>query len=194
MIYGYARVSTIAQCKNGNSLEEQNEALTAYGCNEIITETYTGKTTERPQFNELLKRLHSGDTLVVTKLDRFARTVIEGVLTVRTLFERGVKVHILNIGLIENTLTGNLKLLSIKKILSAKSLAIQESCLRLGSNCSPSASSISFFACKSPFSEKWLYRNTFREISFGTISATAVASGLSSITISCSRSGKYSPL
>lgn len=96
MIYGYARVSTIAQCKNGNSLEEQNEALTAYGCNEIITETYTGKTTERPQFNELLKRLHSGDTLVVTKLDRFARTVIEGVLTVRTLFERGVKVHILN--------------------------------------------------------------------------------------------------
>ena len=97
MIYGYARVSTIAQCKNGNSLEEQNEALTAYGCNEIITETYTGKTTERPQFNELLKRLHSGDTLVVTKLDRFARTVIEGVLTVRTLFERGVKVHILNI-------------------------------------------------------------------------------------------------
>lgn len=108
MIYGYARVSTIAQCKNGNSLEEQTEALTAYGCNEITAETYTGKTTERPQFNELLKRLHSGDTLVVTKLDRFARTVIEGVLTVRTLFERGVKVHILNIGLIENTLTGNL--------------------------------------------------------------------------------------
>lgn len=108
MIYGYARVSTIAQCKNGNSLEEQSEALTSYGCNEIITETYTGKTTERPQFNEFLKRLHSGDTLVVTKLDRFARTVIEGVLTVRTLFERGVKVHILNIGLIENTLTGNL--------------------------------------------------------------------------------------
>ncbi len=109
MIYGYARVSTIAQCKNGNSLEEQNEALTAYGCNEIITETYTGKTTERPQFNELFEAAaFKGDTLVVTKLDRFARTVIEGVLTVRTLFERGVKVHILNIGLIENTLTGNL--------------------------------------------------------------------------------------
>ena len=108
MIYGYARVSTISQCKNGNSLEEQTEALTAYGCDKIITETFTGKTTERPQFNELLHLLLPGDTLVVTKLDRFARTVIEGVLTVRTLFERGVKVHILNIGLIENTLTGNL--------------------------------------------------------------------------------------
>ncbi len=108
MIYGYARVSTVAQCRNGNSLEEQTEALTAYGCDKIITEAYTGKTTERPQLNELLQRLRAGDTLVVTKLDRFARTVIEGVLTVRTLFERGVKVHILNIGLIENTLTGNL--------------------------------------------------------------------------------------
>lgn len=42
------------------------------------------------------------------KLDRFARTAIEGVQTVRELFERGVKVHILNMGLVENTLTGNL--------------------------------------------------------------------------------------
>ena len=42
------------------------------------------------------------------KLDRFARTAIEGVQTVRELFDRGVKVHILNMGLIENTLTGNL--------------------------------------------------------------------------------------
>ncbi len=108
MIYGYARVSTVAQCRNGNSLEEQTEALMAYGCDKIITEAYTGKTTEHPQLNELLQLLCAGDTLVVTKLDRFARTVIEGVLTVRMLFERGVKVHILNIGLIENTLTGNL--------------------------------------------------------------------------------------
>ncbi len=52
--------------------------------------------------------LQEGDTLVVCKLDRFARTAIEGVQTVRELFERGVRVHILNMGLIENTLTGNL--------------------------------------------------------------------------------------
>ena len=45
---------------------------------------------------------------MVCKLDRFARTAIEGVQTVRELFERGVRVHILNMGLIENTLTGNL--------------------------------------------------------------------------------------
>lgn len=108
MIYGYARVSTVGQKKDGNSLEEQIAALTEYGCDDIVTEAYSGKTMERPHFSELIKKLQAGDTLVVTKLDRFARTTVDGVQTVRELFERDVKVHILNIGLIENTLTGNL--------------------------------------------------------------------------------------
>lgn len=108
MIYGYARVSTVGQSINGSSLEEQVAALTEYGCNQIITEAYTGKTVDRPQFTALLSTLQSGDTLVVTKLDRFARSTVEGVQTVRELFARDVKVHILNIGLIENTLSGNL--------------------------------------------------------------------------------------
>ena len=43
-----------------------------------------------------------------TKLGRFARTAIEGIQVVRELFERGIRVHILNMGLVENTLTGNL--------------------------------------------------------------------------------------
>lgn len=108
MIYGYARVSTATQGRDGNSLEEQVAALTAYGCQEIIQEAFTGKTMERPQFQALLGRLQASDMLVVTKLDRFARTAIQGVQTVRELFDRGVKVHILNMGLVENTLTGNL--------------------------------------------------------------------------------------
>ena len=108
MIYGYARVSTAGQSINGNSLEEQTAALRQYGCQHIITEAFSGKTMERPQFTTLFQKLQPGDTLVVTKLDRFARTTIEGVSTVRDLFERGVRVHILNMGLVENTLTGNL--------------------------------------------------------------------------------------
>lgn len=108
MVYGYARVSTIGQSRDGNSLEEQTVALSEYGCQEIVTEAFTGKTVERPAFTELLHKLQSGDTLVVTKLDRFARSTIEGVQTVQELFARDIKVHILNIGLIENTLTGNL--------------------------------------------------------------------------------------
>ena len=108
MIYGYARVSTTGQSRDGNSLEEQTAALQNYGCQKIITEAFTGKTMERPEFQKLLKKLQPGDTLVVSKLDRFARTAIDGVQTVRDLFEHGVRVHILNMGLIENTLTGNL--------------------------------------------------------------------------------------
>lgn len=108
MIYGYARVSTATQGRDGNSLEEQVSALTSYGCQEIIQEAFTGKTMERPAFQALLGKLTKSDTLVVTKLDRFARTAIDGVQTVRDLFNRGVKVHILNMGLVENTLTGNL--------------------------------------------------------------------------------------
>lgn len=108
MIYGYARVSTATQGRDGNSLEEQVAALTAYGCQEIIQEAFTGKTMERPAFQALLGKLTANDMLVVTKLDRFARTAIQGVQTVRELFDRGVKVHILNMGLVENTLTGNL--------------------------------------------------------------------------------------
>ena len=56
----------------------------------------------------LFQKLQEGDTLVVTKLDRFARTIIDGVSSVRELFNRGVRVHIMNMGLVENTLTGNL--------------------------------------------------------------------------------------
>ena len=108
MIYGYARVSTAGQSKDGNSLEDQTKALQAYGCQEIVTEAFSGKSMERPAFSMLFQKLQEGDTLVVTKLDRFARTAIDGVSAVRELFNRGVRVHILNMGLIENTLTGNL--------------------------------------------------------------------------------------
>lgn len=108
MIYGYARVSTTTQGRDGNSLEEQVASLKQYGCQEIVQEAFSGKTMERPAFQSLLNKLQPNDTLVITKLDRFARTAIQGVQTVRELFDRGVKVHILNMGLVENTLTGNL--------------------------------------------------------------------------------------
>ena len=106
MIYGYARVSTATQGRDGNSLEDQVAALEKYGCQKIVKEAFTGKTMDRPKFLRLLEELQEGDTLVVCKLDRFARTAIEGVQVVRELFERGIRVHILNMGLVENTLTG----------------------------------------------------------------------------------------
>ena len=85
--------------------------LQAYACQKIVTEAFTGKSMERTAFSMLFQELQEGDTLVVTKLDRFARTAIDVVSAVRELFNRGVRVHILNIGLVENTLTGNLILI-----------------------------------------------------------------------------------
>lgn len=55
-----------------------------------------------------MSTLKTGDTLVVTKLDRFVRSTTEALQIVKELFERGVKVHVLNMGLIENTPTGRL--------------------------------------------------------------------------------------
>lgn len=56
----------------------------------------------------MLSLLKEGDTLVVTKLDRFARSTVDAIKTVKGLFEKGVKIHILNMGLVENTPTGKL--------------------------------------------------------------------------------------
>ena len=107
MIYGYARVSSKTQLK-GNSLEEQEKELLANGCVKVIPEQHTGKTTNRPKFTKLVhETLKNGDTLMVTKLDRLARTVTEGIEAVRFLFSIGVKVHVLNVGLLEDTPMGN---------------------------------------------------------------------------------------
>lgn len=105
---GYGRVSTNGQATNGNSLEDQRQKLEDAGCDEIVLEAYTGTKVDRPKFTKLLDELEAGDTLVVTKLDRFARTASEGSELVKSLLARGVNVHILNMGLIENTPTGRL--------------------------------------------------------------------------------------
>lgn len=103
MIYGYARVSTKGQAKDGNSLESQIELLKGNGAEEIYSDSFTGTKTDRPEFNKLLKELKPGDTLIVTKLDRFARSMTQGSELVNSFIERGIKVNILNIGVMDNT-------------------------------------------------------------------------------------------
>ena len=107
MIYGYARVSSKCQL-DGNSLEAQEAALREKGCTEIVTEQYTGTSTDRPKFTALVGKLKAGDTLVVTKLDRFARNVAEGSKLIKELLNRGVSVNVINMGLMENTEVGRL--------------------------------------------------------------------------------------
>ena len=107
MNYGYARVSTTKQ-GYGNSLEEQLCQLFESGCDEVIEEKFSAKTNDRPQLKILLEKLKEGDTFTVTKLDRFARSLIDGTKLVQELLERGIKINILNIGVMDNTTSSKL--------------------------------------------------------------------------------------
>ena len=108
MIYGYARVSSKGQARDGNSLEAQEEALREAGAQVIYQEAFTGTTTDRPEFDKVKSLLKEGDTLVVTKLDRFARTASEGDKVIGELMNKGVTIKILNMGTLDNTAIGKM--------------------------------------------------------------------------------------
>ncbi|NMP24296.1 recombinase family protein [Sulfobacillus harzensis] len=94
MIYGYARVSSTTQ-----SLDTQVAQLKAYGCQKIFQEKLSGRSLHyRAQFTALLSQVGAGDVLVVTKLDRFARSTQDALNTMATLAGRGVSLVVLNMG------------------------------------------------------------------------------------------------
>lgn len=103
MKYGYARVSTRHQ-----DLEGQLRQLEEERCDKVFFEKITGTKSNRPEFQKLLEEIQTGDTLVVTKLDRFARSTQDALNTIKYLFEKGVRINVLNLGIIENTSTGRL--------------------------------------------------------------------------------------
>ena len=107
MVYGYARVSTKGQAKDGNSLEAQEkEILERYENAKIYKEAYTGTTTDRPIFNDIINQIKENDMIVVTKLDRLARNTVEGIQIVKEIFKKKASVHVLNVGLLEDTAMG----------------------------------------------------------------------------------------
>lgn len=108
MKYGYARVSTAGQARDGNSLEAQREALIEAGAEVIFSDAFTGTKTERPEFQKMLAELKEGDIVIVTKLDRFARRALQGLTVLENLSQKGVVLHVLNMGLFDNTPTGKL--------------------------------------------------------------------------------------
>ena len=108
MIYGYARVSTKGQERTGNSLEDQEKQLREKGCAVIFHDSFTGTKMERPAFSELMGKLVPGDTLVVTKLDRFARSAADGAKMVQELVRRGIFVNVINMGMADNSAMGKL--------------------------------------------------------------------------------------
>lgn len=91
MKIGYARVSTV-----GQDLATQRELLTEAGCRKIFVEKVTGtNTVKREQLAEAIEFVDEGDTLVVTKIDRLARSIIDLNNIVQKLNEKGISVHFL---------------------------------------------------------------------------------------------------
>src|SRR6476661_907864 len=84
MDVGYARVSTA-----GQTLESQLDELGKSGCAKIYRETASGARSDRPQLHSLLKGLEPGSTLVVTRLDRLARSTIDLLTIIKVIADKG---------------------------------------------------------------------------------------------------------
>lgn len=106
MIYGYTRVSTKKQLDGYGLDVQKKEILEKYPTAIIYEEQYTGAKIDRPIFTNLLSILKENDILVVSRLDRFARNTVEGIKVVEELFKRKISIHILNVGLLEDTPMG----------------------------------------------------------------------------------------
>lgn len=105
-IIGYCRVSGKSQIDNNSFEQQKQEILSKYENAVIYQEQHTGKTTHRPILEKAIAELGKDDLLVVTKLDRLARNTKEGIELVEMLFSKGVAVHVLNVGLLEDTTMG----------------------------------------------------------------------------------------
>ena len=93
VIYGYSRVSSVSQ-----SLDTQVQTLKTYGCEKVFREKVSGRTLQRPQFQKLLEIVMRDDAVVVTKLDRFARSTKDALSTIEVLNQKGVSLVVLNMG------------------------------------------------------------------------------------------------
>jgi DNA invertase Pin-like site-specific DNA recombinase len=84
MIYGYARVST-----DGQSVDTQARQLRASGAEKIFKETASGTKTDRAQLRRALKEIDEGDVLMVTRLDRLARSTRDLLNTLAQIADKG---------------------------------------------------------------------------------------------------------
>lgn len=106
---GYARVSTVeTTSRKHQHIENQVARLRDHGCEQVYSDKATGKSASRPQWDECLSHLRKGDVLVVTKLDRIGRSLINLCDVVGILGERGIELKVLDQDLDTSTPSGKL--------------------------------------------------------------------------------------
>lgn len=103
MLIGYARVST---CDQNPAL--QIEALTMAGCERLFTERASGAQRDRPELNALLALIQPGDTLIIWKLDRLARSIGHLIEIIRLLDQRQAGFRCLTSAINTSTAEGRL--------------------------------------------------------------------------------------
>ena len=102
-IVGYARVSTV-----GQSLDVQLSKLQAFGCDPIFSDKHTGTTADRPSLKECRNYLRKGDSLVITKMDRLARSTYHLTQIAEELKNKGADLVVLDQNIDTSTPTGKL--------------------------------------------------------------------------------------
>lgn len=100
---GYARVSSV-----GQSLDVQVEKLTKHQCEKIYSDKRTGTTADRPELKQCLDYVREGDQLVITKLDRLARSTLHLTQIADRLKSKGVELVVLDQNIDTSTPTGKL--------------------------------------------------------------------------------------
>ena len=103
MIIGYASVSTLDQ-NPGHQIDALNEA----GCKKIFKEKISGASKKRQQLQEALNYMREGDTLVVWKLSRLARSLTQMINTVKDLEERKISLKVITQNIDTSTPEGRL--------------------------------------------------------------------------------------
>lgn len=102
-IVGYARVSSI-----GQSLDVQLTKLSEYGCDKIYKEKRSGTTADRPELKACLDYVRDNDVLVITKLDRLARSTLHLTQLADRLSKKGVELVVTDQSIDTSTPTGKL--------------------------------------------------------------------------------------
>lgn len=108
MIYGYARVSSKGQDLYGNGREVQEDELRGAGADKIYYDCITGTKKSRPNLDAMMRELREGDEVVVTKLDRIARSVRDGIDIIESIVAKGCKIRVMNMGMFDNSPTGRM--------------------------------------------------------------------------------------
>lgn len=102
-IVGYARVSSV-----GQSLDVQLDKLNEFGCEKVFQEKRSGTTAQRPEFKRCIEYVREGDLLVITKLDRLARSTLHLHSTLSKLNEKKVGFKVLDQSIDTTTKEGRL--------------------------------------------------------------------------------------